>query len=73
MDGTDTIWAAALETVRASSTEGGKSDLDTASESGCLYKWRVIPSPGPFSSDDIIVRVMKCLCAASAMEDYFHK
>jgi len=59
MDGTDTIWAA-LETVRASSTEGGKSDLDMSSKSGCLHKWPIIPAPGPFCSEDI-VRVMKCL------------
>jgi len=59
MDGTDTIWAA-LETVRASSTEGGKSDLDLSAKSGCLHKWPIIPAPGPFCSEDI-VRVMKCL------------
>jgi len=59
MDGTDTIWAA-LETVRASSTEAGKSDLDISSKSGCLHKWPIIPAPGPFCSEDI-VRVMKCL------------
>jgi len=59
MDLTDTIWAA-LETVRASATDTGKSDLDMGGKVGCLHRWAVIPAAGPLSSEDI-VRVMKCL------------
>merc|ERR1719228_669037 len=56
MDLTDTIWAA-LETVRASATDTGKSDLDMGGKLGCLHRWAVIPAAGPLSSEDI-VRVM---------------
>ena len=59
MDLTDTIWAA-LEAVRASATDTGKSDLDQGGKVGCLHRWAVIPAPGPGNTEEI-VRVMKCL------------
>ena len=59
LDSSDTIWAA-LETVRAASTDSGRSDLDQAGKVGCLHRWSVLPAPGPVSSEDI-VRAMKCL------------
>jgi len=64
LDGAEVIWSA-LETVRAgsSSSETARGELDTASKATCLHKWSIMPTPGPFCSEDI-VRVMMCLMPA---------
>ncbi len=71
LDGAEVVWSA-LEVVRqsqnggadstaASTAAAGTNAMDaTTSKAGCLHKWAIMPTPGPFCTEDII-RVMKVL------------
>ena len=53
LDGAEVVWLA-LETVRASSSDEDsprpRQELadSAANKAGCLHKWPLMPTPGPF-------------------------
>ncbi len=57
LDGAEVVWLA-LETVRASNNSNQTprpdlADTPAATKAGCLHKWPLMPTPGPFCRLDI--------------------